>query len=59
MTAIDPGYSGSIIRDLDFDSFDLAEFYVRVEKEFGIDPFGEGYTDSIEEINKRVTNNKK
>lgn len=57
--AVALGYSGSIVIDLDFDSFDLAEFNGRVEEEFGIDPFEEGYTDNLEEIYRRIRNNKK
>jgi len=54
---ITPGYAGSIVKDLDFDSFDLAEFNGRIEEEFGVDPFEGGYTDNLEEIAKRIRNN--
>lgn len=36
--------------DLGFDSLDLAELTVRIEKETGIDIFADGIVDSIGEI---------
>ena len=37
-------------RDLGFDSLDLAELTVRIEKETGIDIFADGFVNSIGEI---------
>lgn len=44
-------------RDLEFDSLDLAELTVRIEKETGIDIFAEGFVSTIAEILAKIESN--
>jgi len=46
--------SQSLISDLGFDSLDLAELTVRIEKEFGIDVFSDGIVTTIKEIQNKL-----
>ncbi len=41
--------------DIGFDSFDLAEFTVKVESEFGIDIFESGMINTIGEVEKKLS----
>ncbi len=41
-------------KDIGFDSLDLAEFTVRIEKEFGIDVFEDGLVSTLGEIFKKL-----
>ena len=43
-------------RDLEFDSLDLAELTVRIEKDTGIDIFAEGFVSTIAEILAKIEN---
>jgi acyl carrier protein len=45
----------SLRDDLGFDSLDLAEFTVYVEKEFGVDIFEEGIVNTIREVMDQIT----
>lgn len=40
--------------DLDFDSLDLAELTVRIEKETGIDIFADSFVNTIGEILQKI-----
>ena len=40
--------------DCGFDSLDLAEFTVRVEKEFGVDIFADGVVATIGEVFEKI-----
>lgn len=40
----------SLRNDFGFDSLDLAEFTVRVEKEYNVDVFADGLVDTIDEV---------
>ena len=40
----------SLRNDFGFDSLDLAEFTVRVEKEYNVDVFADGLVDTINEV---------
>lgn len=44
-------------RDLEFDSLDLAELTVRIEKETGVDIFADGFVNSIGEILSKIDKN--
>lgn len=44
----------SLRNDLAFDSFDLAEFTVRIEDEFGIDIFQTGLIENIADVKKKL-----
>lgn len=39
-----------LMQDLNFDSFDLAELTVRIEDEFGVDIFEDGFVRTVSEI---------
>lgn len=43
--------------DIGFDSLDLAELTVRIEKEFGIDIFEDGMVETIEDILSKLEQN--
>jgi acyl carrier protein len=45
----------SLQDDLGFDSLDLAEFTVYVEKEFGVDVFEDGIVRTIREVLDKIT----
>jgi len=48
MNSLDPNL---LLRDdLGFDSLDLAELTVRIEDQFGVDIFEDGFVTSVEEI---------
>jgi len=44
----------SLRNDVGFDSLDLAEFTVCIEKEFGIDIFENSLVDTIKEVVKKI-----
>lgn len=44
----------SLVNDLDFDSFDLAELTVRIEDEFGVDIFEAGIIDKLNEVKSAI-----
>lgn len=44
----------SLTDDIGFDSLDLAELTVHVEKVFGIDIFEDGFVESIGDIRKKI-----
>lgn len=44
----------SLRNDIGFDSLDLAEFTVCIEKEFNIDIFENGLVDTIEEVKQKI-----
>lgn len=46
----DINYDTKLMVDLGFDSLDLAELTVRIEKEFGVDVFEDGIVSTIGEI---------
>lgn len=46
----DINYDTKLMVDLGFDSLDLAELTVRIEKEFGVDVFEDGIVTTIGEI---------
>jgi acyl carrier protein len=43
--------------DIGFDSLDLAELTVRIEKEFDVDVFEDGLVNTIKEIIEKIRNN--
>ena len=43
--------------DIGFDSLDLAELTVRIEKEFNVDVFEDGLVNTIKEIIEKIRNN--
>lgn len=43
--------------DIGFDSLDLAELTVRIEKEFDVDVFEGGLVNTIKEIIEKIRNN--
>ena len=43
--------------DIGFDSLDLAELTVRIEKEFNIDVFEDGLVNTIKEIVEKIRKN--
>ena len=43
--------------DIGFDSLDLAELTVRIEKEFNIDVFEDGLVNTIQEIIEKIRKN--
>lgn len=49
-----PGREANLRRDLDLDSLDLAELTVRLEKEFGVDVFGQGLVHTVGEVLDRL-----
>jgi len=50
--------SSSNLRDLGFDSLDLAELTVRIENEFGIDIFEDGIVETVGEILEKLEQSK-
>lgn len=46
--------STDLRNDLGFDSLDLAELTVRIEKDFGIDVFADGIVTTIADIKKKL-----
>ena len=44
----------SLRNDIGFDSLDLAEFTVCIEKEFNIDIFEDGLVDTIKEVKQKI-----
>lgn len=44
----------SLRKDLNFDSFDLAELTVIIEDEFGVDIFEDGIIDTVGEIMDKI-----
>lgn len=44
-------------RDFGFDSLDLAELTVRIEKEFGVDVFEDGLVNTVGEILTKIKAN--
>ena len=47
--------STDLRNDLGFDSLDLAELTVRIEKDFGVDVFVDGIVTTIGEIKKKLS----
>ena len=43
--------------DIGFDSLDLAELTVRIEKEFNVDVFEDGLVNTIQEILEKIEKN--
>ena len=43
--------------DIGFDSLDLAELTVRIEKEFNVDVFEDGLVNTIQEIVEKIRKN--
>lgn len=43
--------------DIGFDSLDLAELTVRIEKEFNVDVFEDGLVNTIQEILEKIRKN--
>jgi acyl carrier protein len=54
ITEINPNLS--LRRDLNFDSFDLAELTVRIEDTFLVDIFENGNVDKISEVITKINN---
>lgn len=48
------GATTKLREDLGFDSFDLAEFTVRIEEEYGVDIFEDGLVSTLEEVMKKL-----
>ena len=48
----------SLRKDLDLDSYDLAELTVRIEDRFGIDIFEESLVDTLAEIYEKLSRSK-
>ncbi len=46
--------NASLMHDLNFDSFDLAELTVRIEDEFGVDIFEDGFVRTVSEILEKI-----
>ena len=44
-----------LLDDLGFDSLDLAELTVRIEKETGIDVFADGIVQTVGQVVKRIS----
>jgi len=44
----------SLRNDIGFDSLDLAEFTVCIEKEFNVDIFEDGLVDTVEEVKQKI-----
>lgn len=47
--------SSRLREDCEMDSLDLAEFTVRVEKEFGIDVFADGLVETVGDVETKIT----
>jgi len=44
----------SLRNDIGFDSLDLAELTVCIEKEFNVDIFEDGLVDTVEEVKQKI-----
>lgn len=49
-------FDADLQNDYGFDSLDLAELTVRIEKEFGTDIFADGFVKTVKDVIEKLTN---